>query len=152
MILDMRDNPGGLVLAAQAIASQFLDSELVMIERGRDYEYPWEVIEGGLANPSMQLVVLVNRASASASEVVAAVLKEQGRATVVGESTFGKNLVQQVYSARDGGQLRITVARWETPGGQDIGITGLQPDIVVEPDVTGGSDRMLEESLSLLGL
>lgn len=152
MILDLRDNPGGLVLAAQAIASQFLDGELVMIERGRDYEYPWEVIEGGLANPSMQLVVLVNRASASASEVLAAVLKEQGRATVIGEATFGKNLVQQVYTARDGGELRITVARWETPGGLDIGITGLEPDIVVVPDVIGGTDPILDEALALLGI
>ena len=152
MILDLRDNPGGLVLAAQAIASQFLDSELVMIERGRDYEYPWEVIEGGLANPSMQLVVLVNRASASASEVLAAVLKERGRATVVGEPTFGKNLVQQVYTAPDGGQLRITVARWETPGGTDIGITGLEPDILIEPDVVGGTDPIFEEALRLLGV
>ncbi len=152
MILDLRDNPGGLVLAAQAIASQFLDGELVMIERGRDYEYPWEVIEGGLANPSMQLVVLVNRASASASEVLAAVLKEQGRATVIGESTFGKNLVQQVYTARNGGELRITVARWETPAGLDIGITGLEPDIVVAPDVIGGTDPILDEARSLLGI
>lgn len=152
MILDLRDNPGGLVLAAQAIASQFLDGDLVMIERGRDYEYPWEVIEGGLANPSMRLIVLVNRASASASEVLAAVLKERGRATVVGEPTFGKNLVQQVYTARDGGQLRITVARWETPGGTDIGITGLEPDIFIEPDVIGGTDPILDEALSLLGV
>lgn len=152
MILDLRDNPGGLVLAAQAIASQFLDGELVMVERGRDYEYPWEVIEGGLANPSMQLLVLVNRASASASEVLAAVLQEQGRATVIGEPTFGKNLVQQVYTARDGGELRITVARWETPGGLDIGITGLEPDIVVTPDVVGGTDPILDEAFSMLGI
>lgn len=152
MVLDLRDNPGGLVLAAQAIASQFLDGDVVMVERGRDYEYPWEVIDGGLANPSMQLVVLVNRASASASEVLAAVLKEQGRATVIGEHTFGKNLVQQVYSARDGGELRITVARWETPGGLDIGITGLEPDILVEPDIIGGSDPILEEAFRLLGI
>jgi carboxyl-terminal processing protease len=152
MILDLRDNPGGLVLAAQAIASQFLDGELVMVERGRDYEYPWEVIDGGLASPSMQLLVLVNRASASASEVLAAVLKEQGRATVIGEPTFGKNLVQQVYTARDGGELRITVARWETPDGLDIGITGLEPDIAVAPDVVGGTDPILDEALSLLGI
>lgn len=152
MILDLRDNPGGLVLAAQAIASQFLDGELVMVERGRDYESPWPVIEGGLANPSMQLLVLVNRASASASEVLAAVLKEQGRATVIGEPTFGKNLVQQVYTARDGGELRITVARWETPGGLDIGITGLAPDIEIAPDVIGGTDPILDEALRLLGI
>ena len=152
MILDLRDNPGGLVLAAQAIASQFLRGDLVMVERGRDYEYPWAVIEGGLANPNMELVVLVNRGSASASEVLAAVLKERGRATVIGERTFGKNLVQQVTKSRDGGQLRITIARWETPGGTDIGITGLEPDISVAPDLDGTSDPILNEALELLGI
>ena len=152
MILDLRDNPGGLVLAAQAIASQFLRGDLMMVERGRDYEYPWTVIEGGLANPNMELVVLVNRGSASASEVLAAVLKERGRATVVGERTFGKNLVQHVIKARDGGQLRITVARWETPGGNDIGITGLEPNILIAPDLAGDSDPILDEAFRLLGI
>lgn len=152
MILDLRDNPGGLVLAAQAIASQFLDGGVVMVETGRDFEFDWDVIDGGLANPSMQLVVLVNRGSASASEVLAAVLQERGRATVIGEPTFGKNLVQQVYRADDGGQLRITVARWTTPNGLDIGITGLDPDILVPPDIVTGTDPIFEEALRQLGL
>lgn len=152
MILDLRDNPGGLVLAAQAIASQFLDGGTVMVERGRDYVFDWDVIDGGLANSSMRLIVLVNRGSASASEVLAAALQERGRALVIGEPTFGKNLVQQVYTANDGGQLRITVARWETPGGLDIGITGLDPDIFVEPDILTGTDPIFEEALSQLGL
>ena len=59
---------------------------------------------------------------------------------------------QQVYTARDGGELRITVARWETPAGVDIGITGLEPDIVVAPDVVGGTDPILDEAFRLLGI
>ncbi len=151
MILDLRDNPGGLVLAAQAIASQFLDGGAVMVEVGRDYRYEVEVIEGGLARPSMRLLVLVNRGSASASEVLAGVLQERDRALIIGEATYGKNLVQQVFSAGNGGELRITIARWETPEGTDIGITGLQPDIIIEPDTTGSSDRIFSEALDQAG-
>jgi len=151
MILDLRDNPGGLVLAVQAIASQFLDGGLVMVENGRDYRLEVDVIDGGLASPAMDLIVLVNRGSASASEVLAGVLKERGRATIVGEPTFGKNLVQQVFSSGNGGELRITVARWETPGGTDIGITGLDPDVLVEPDTTGATDPIFEKALEIAG-
>lgn len=151
MILDLRDNPGGLVLAVQAIASQFLDGGAVMVEVGRDYQYEVEVIDGGLASPSMRLLVLVNRASASASEVLAGVLQERDRALVIGEATYGKNLVQQVFSAGNGGEFRITVARWATPGGTDIGITGLEPDVVVEPDTTGASDPIFAEGLARAG-
>lgn len=151
MILDLRDNPGGLVLAVQAIASQFLDGGLVMVENGRDYRFDVEVIEGGLASPAMDLIVLVNRGSASASEVLAGVLKERDRATIVGEPTFGKNLVQQVFSSGNGGELRITVARWETPGGTDIGITGLDPDVLIQSDTTGESDPIFEAALEIAG-
>ena len=151
MILDIRDNPGGLVLAVQAVASQFLDGGTVMVEIGRDHRFDVEVIDGGLADPSMELLVLVNRGSASAAEVLAAVLQERGRAIVVGEPTFGKNLVQQVFSAGNGGELRISVARWETPGGTDIGVRGLEPDVSVEPDTTGATDPILETALDLAG-
>ena len=95
-------------------------------------------------------MVLVNKGSASASEIVAAVLQERGRATVVGESTFGKNLVQWVSETRDGGQMRVTVARWETPDGLDIGIRGLAPDIEVEADPDTDGDEVLEAAIGLL--
>lgn len=150
LILDLRDNPGGLVLAAQAVASQFLGDGLVMVERGREYTDEIPVVDGGLATSGLPLVVLVNQASASAAEVVAAVLQERGRATIVGESTFGKNLVQWVDETRDGGEVRITIARWETPGGLDIGIRGLAPNIEVAPNPATDVDEVLEAAIEVL--
>ena len=151
IVLDLRDNPGGLVYAAMAVASQFLDGGVVMKEVGREESFDLDVIEGGLATGSRpRLAVLVNGGSASASEVVAAVLQERGRATVIGTRTFGKNLVQLPFRARNGGQFVISIARWTTPGGLDIGITGLTPDIVVEASADG-SDAVLDRALALLG-
>lgn len=151
LVLDLRDNPGGLVYAAMAIASQFLEDGLVMREVGRDESVDLEVIDGGLATGTRpRLAVLVNGGSASASEVVAAVLQERGRATVIGTKTFGKNLVQLPFRARNGGQFVVSIARWTTPGGLDIGIRGLEPDIVVEPAIDG-SDPVLERAVRLLG-
>lgn len=150
MVLDLRDNPGGLVYAAMAIASQFLDGGLVMREVGREESIDLEVIDGGLATGSRpRLVVLVNGGSASASEVVAAVLQERGRATVIGTKTFGKNLVQLPFRARNGGEFVVSIARWTTPDGLDIGIRGLDPDIVVEP-AGDGSDPVLDRAVRLL--
>ncbi len=149
LVLDLRDNPGGLVLAAQAVASQFIGSGDVMVEAYRDESFPIPVLEGGLATDGPEMVVLVNGASASAAEIVAAVLSERDRATVIGTPTFGKNLVQLVAPSRDGGEIRITAARWETPGGLDVALTGLEPDLVVEQ--TGEGDSQLEAALDLLG-
>ncbi len=150
LVLDLRDNPGGLVLAAQAVASQFLGDGLVMVERGREYADEIPVVQGGLATSGLPLVVLVNQASASAAEIVAAVLQERGRAIVVGQPTFGKNLVQWVSETRDGGEVRITIARWETPGGLDIGIRGLAPDVEVASDPSTDVDEVLEVAIDLL--
>lgn len=151
LVLDLRDNPGGLVIAAQAVASQFLDGGSVLVETGRSWEVELPVVEGGLATTGPEMVVLVNRGTASAAEVVAAVLQERDRAVVMGEPTFGKNLVQFVEPSRDGGEIRLTVARWSTPGGLDIGRRGLAPDLVIEvpPDTEG--DPVLEEALARLG-
>lgn len=148
LILDLRDNPGGLVLAAQAVASQFLPSGDVMTEQYRTGEFTIPVVEGGLATEDPPLVVLVNGASASAAEIVAAVLSERGRATVVGTPTFGKNLVQSVLPGPVGGEIRVTTARWTTPEGRDVGLVGLTPDIEVETDSTG--DAQLRAAIDLL--
>ena len=150
MILDLRDNPGGLVLSAQAIASQFLDGGLVMTEETRHRRVDVPVLAGGLADPNLRLVVLTNRGTASAGEVVAAALQARGRALIVGSPTFGKNLIQQVFTAPGGGEFRLSIARWMGPGGMDIGGRGVQPDVAVEDDVATEIDEVAQAALQLL--
>lgn len=150
LILDLRANPGGLLLSAQAIASQFLRSGVVMVEEGRSERYEWPVVEGGLA-PRLPLVVLTSRDSASAAEIVAAALQEAGRATVIGDRTFGKNAVQFVFRARNGGEFRITTSRWTTAGGTDVGVFGLEPDILVQQRAVGDDDPVLDRAITALG-
>jgi carboxyl-terminal processing protease len=91
------------------------------------------VEEGGIAtDPDLERYVLVNSGSASASEVVAGALADAGRATIVGENTFGKNTVQQRFPLSNGGALKLTIARWLTPNGHDYGGEGLTPDITAD--------------------
>lgn len=150
LVLDLRDNPGGLVMSARAIASQFLRSGLVAVEETRAGFLELPVIQGGLAAETLDVVVAVNAGTASAAEIVAAALQGQGRAEVVGERTFGKNLVQDIFAAPGGGEYRITVARWQGPGGIDVGRGGLQPDHLVE--AVAGHDAVLDFAFELLGL
>ncbi len=150
MVLDLRDNPGGLVLSAQAVASQFLDGGLVMTEETRERRFDVPVLAGGLANSDLQLVVLTNRGTASAGEVVAAALQGRGRALVVGGPTFGKNLIQQVFSAPGGGEYRLSIARWVGPSGVDIGGRGVQPDVAVEDDISTDIDEVVQAAFQLL--
>ena len=150
LILDLRSNPGGLLPAAQAVASQFLDTGVVLVERGRAGDTTWPVTQGGLA-PGTPLVILTDRSSASAAEVVAAVLQEAGRATVVGDRTFGKNTIQRVIPARNGGEFRVTTSRWTTPGGLDVGVNGLTPDILITQPASPGDDPTLDRAITLLG-
>ncbi len=129
LVVDLRDNPGGLLDAAVSIASQFLEGGEVVVTQSPTESIPYAVISGGLVPPDLPLVVLMNGGSASASEVVAAVLQERGRATIVGEPSFGKNTVQQRFNLSNGGGLKLTVARWLTPGGHDFGDIGVIPDV-----------------------
>jgi C-terminal peptidase prc len=118
VVLDLRGNPGGFIVAAQGIASQFLpEGELLFTVEAGDDVQRWTAEAGGLASdPSIPLVVLVDGGSASASEIVAAALHETGRATIVGTPTFGKNTVQIWHDLPNGGGLRLTTDRWFTPG------------------------------------
>jgi len=128
IVLDLRDDPGGALDAALDVASEFLPDGLVLRTTGPEGERSYPVRDEGVArDPDLTILVLVNRGSASASEVVAGALQERGRATIIGETTFGKNTVQQRFGLSNGGAMKLTIARWMTPGGVDFD-NGITPD------------------------
>lgn len=130
LVFDLRDNPGGLLSTAVGVASEFIDHGLVVSTESPDATTPYEVESGGLAtDPDLPMYIVVNQGSASASEVVAGALSDAGRATIVGENTYGKNTVQQRFPLSNGGALKLTIARWLTPEGHDYGGTGITPDV-----------------------
>lgn len=134
LILDLRNNPGGLLSAAVDVASQFLRSgDLVVYTEGRHPSQDREYRAGRVARRSkVPLAILVNQGSASASEIVAGALRDNGRAVLVGEKTFGKGSVQGLIALPDESALRLTTAVYYTPGRQVIHEKGIEPDVVVE--------------------
>lgn len=135
LILDLRNNPGGLLTGAVEVASQFLpEGKLVVYIKGRSGEkQEFHTIRTRYAEDPM--IVLVNEGSASASEIVAGALQDTGRAVVLGTQTFGKGSVQTVIPLSDGSALRLTTARYYTPKGRSIQTTGITPDIIVKPEI-----------------
>lgn len=152
LVLDLRNNPGGLLSTAVDVASDFLDGGLVVGMRGRvDRANDTLYAERGKAL-SLPMVVLINEGSASASEIVAGALKDRGRAKLVGEKSFGKGSVQTLFDLADGSGVYVTIARYYTPSGKIIDHIGLQPDIKVsgEPTRDHAKDRQLQKALALL--
>lgn len=132
-ILDLRDNPGGFLDASVNIADIFLPESVVLYEKSESGIFNRTfTAENGDIGEEIPLVVLVNGGSASASELVAGALRDNGRATLIGEQTFGKGSVQQIRSLPDGSELRLTIARWYTPNNNNINGEGLTPDIIEE--------------------
>jgi len=153
LILDLRDNPGGLLDESIFVSSQFIDEGVITIEKLKeDEEQVFEAQPGGVA-PEVPLVVLVNRGSASASEIVAGAIQDSGRGTVLGEQTFGKGTVQIPHSLSDGSELRVTIAEWLTPSGKQISGEGIVPDVYVErtqEDFVEDRDPQLERAIEYL--
>lgn len=138
LVVDLRNNPGGLLDTAIEVTSVFLPSGDVVVTQGPQDDNVYPVTGASLVPESVDVIFVVNAGSASASEVVSAVLQERSRALVVGESTFGKNTVQQRFALSNGGALKLTIARWLTPGGLDFGGVGVTPDVELDlgSDVT----------------
>ncbi len=132
VVLDLRDNPGGLLDEAVAVASVFLDGGPVVSyeRRGKPSETLDAYAGGDLSTP---LVVLVNPSTASAAEVVAAALQDRNRAVVVGTRTYGKGSVQEPSTLSDGSALELTVGRYLTPAGRSLDGVGVEPDVMVPP-------------------
>jgi carboxyl-terminal processing protease len=138
IIWDLRGNPGGLVDAAVQMADMWIDEGIILIEKHADgTEKSFTAQSGGEAG-QLPLVLLVDGASASASEIVAGALQDHKRAKLVGEKTYGKGSVQLVYELTDKSSLHVTNAQWFTPNRNQISGHGLQPDVVIEP----GSDPL----------
>ena len=152
-VVDLRGNPGGYIVAAQGIASEFVgNGELLFTVESGDDVQEWHAEDGAVQDPAVPVVVLVDAGSASASEIVAAALQEHGRATIVGEATFGKNTVQIWRDLPNGGGLRLTTDRWFTPEHNSVAPDGVQPDEVVgsAEDPSGDEDPQLDRALDLL--
>jgi carboxyl-terminal processing protease len=145
LVLDLRNNPGGVLEAGVAVADDFLDSGVIVTADGRTPEARFEMdaTRGDLINGAA-LVVLVNAGTASASEIVAGALKDHGRALLIGRKTYGKGSVQTVMPLSRGGAVKLTTSRYFTPSGTSIHGKGLVPDILEDgpgappADLTGG--------------
>jgi carboxyl-terminal processing protease len=132
-VIDLRNNPGGLLNQAIAVSDAFLDAGEITSTRGRDLSdgQRWNAREGDLAE-GLPMVVLINGGSASASEIVAGALQDHRRAIVIGTNSFGKGSVQTVMPLRGDSAMRLTTARYYTPSGRSIQALGISPDIIVE--------------------
>jgi carboxyl-terminal processing protease len=151
LVIDLRDNPGGLLDTAIEVASAFLEDGDVVVTQSPDSTTSYPVSGNPIVPDGVDVVVVVNRGSASASEVVAAVLQERGRATVVGENTFGKNTVQQRFGLSNGGALKLTIARWLTPGGHDFGEVGVTPDVLTPLEIGLPVETLVRDALAAAG-
>ncbi len=132
LVLDLRNNPGGLLSQAVKVADEFLDSGMIVYTEGRldNQKQKYFAHPGGYVD--LPLVVLVNGGSASASEIVAGAMQDHGRGVILGTQTFGKGSVQTILPLESGAALRLTTAMYYTPNGRSIQVTGIAPDIILE--------------------
>lgn len=146
VVLDLRDNGGGYLDQAQSVAGIWLNREIVVSERRDGKETDHLRSTGEVVLDDVKTVILINENSASASEIVAGALKDHDKAELVGQTTFGKGTVQQLFELPGGQKLKVTIARWYTPKGVNITDTGIKPDQKVElnaEDVNANKDPQL---------
>ncbi|HEU4321448.1 MAG TPA: S41 family peptidase [Acidimicrobiia bacterium] len=127
LVVDLRDNPGGLVDAVVEVADQFVDGGVVLVSDAPDEHLEYEAEPGGLVT-EQRLLVLVNQGTASAAEILAGTLRDRRDALIIGSNTFGKDAVQIPFSLRNGAEFYVAVARWSTPNGLNAADGGLIPD------------------------
>ena len=152
VILDLRNNPGGTVGAAQGLLGIWLDNQIAMTERRGSEIVKTLRTTGTPILGNIKTVVLINSNSASASEITAGALREYGKATLVGQKSYGKGSVQIVLGLPGGSQMKVTEARWYTPKGKNIDKTGIEPDVKVDlssDDVNNNVDPQMDKAKSL---
>ena len=154
VILDLRSNPGGYLDAAVDMSSLWMEKGSVVVQEKNKDGHINELkttLDPILKN--YKTIVLVNKGSASASEIVAGALQDSGKATIVGETSFGKGSVQELEPLSDKSTLRVTVAKWLTPKGRTIDLIGITPDVVIaltEADHNAGKDPQLDKAMELV--
>lgn len=153
VILDLRNNGGGYVTAARDLLSLWLDGDKILTQKSATIGQTVTYAKRGEATlKDMKTIVLVNNATASASEIVAGALKDYKKATILGTKTYGKGVVQTMLELSGGSLLKITTAHWYTPEGQTINKTGISPDVEVErsySDINSGKDPQLDKAKTL---
>lgn len=153
VILDLRNNGGGYVSAAKDLLSLWVDGDVVLVQKTNGITHDTTYANRGQAKlADIPTVVLVNGSTASASEIVAGALKDYKKATILGETTFGKGVVQTLFDLSKGSLLKVTTARWYTPNGSSINGEGVTPDIEVEltyDDTNMGRDPQLDAAKKL---
>lgn len=153
VILDLRGNGGGYVSAAEDMLSLWIDGDTYLVQKSKHYGDSQSKTKTGKAVlKDMKTIVLVNGSTASASEIVAGALQDYGKATIVGEKTYGKGVVQNVFNLSNGTSLKVTTAEWYTPEERSINKTGIKPDVEVErsyEDVNAMRDPQMDKAKSL---
>jgi carboxyl-terminal processing protease len=149
IILDLRNNPGGLLDSAIEVASKFIKEGPIVHIKDRDGIVA-SIESKGNEYPEWPLFVLVNEGSASASEIVAGAIQDSGRGKLLGEKTFGKGVVQQVFNLNNGSGIAITTSEYFTPNERSINHIGIEPDILVEPVEDDEQDMQLNKAIQLL--
>ena len=154
VVLDLRYNGGGYLNGAVDIVSEFLEKEKVVTIKKRNPEEDEMIFVNGQARMiNTPLAVLINKGSASASEIVAGAIQDHNRGIVIGENSFGKGTVQTVENLIGGSSLRVTIAKWFTPNDQNINETGITPDIIIErttEDFDHNRDPQMDKALEYL--
>ncbi len=152
IILDLRNNPGGLLDSAVSVAGEFLGKTVIVRERDAQGKENVDSASHDARIPSTPVVVLVNGGSASAAEILAGALQDAKRATIVGQKTFGKGSVQTLEKLPDGSELKLTIAAWFTPKGRTIDKVGITPDVVVADPTEAGDakDDQLQRAMQIL--
>ncbi len=153
VILDLRGNGGGYVSSAQDLLSLWLDGKDILIQKSKHFDDKITSTSSGKAIlKDMKTIVLVNKSSASASEIVAGALQDYKKATVVGETTYGKGVVQELFRLSGGSLLKVTTAEWYTPLERSINKTGIEPDVKVErsyEDINAMRDPQMDKAKEL---
>jgi len=152
IVLDLRDNPGGLLTESVNLSSEFIQKGVILIqENGRGEKQSFQATGKGRLY-DLPLVVLINKGSASASEIMAGALRDNKRAKLVGETTFGKGTIQEAEELPDGAGLHITTARWLTPSGFWVDQKGIEPDVKVLDNPDTKEDEQLQKAMEILGV